>query len=147
MSMLTGGTWVLVADGEKALFARNLTDAQNPNLQIIRHIEQDNPPTREQGTGRPGRTDIGNGLRAAVEETDWHRLAKDRFADELADLLYRMAHRGDFERIVIVAPPRILGELRRVMHKEVTERVVAELPKELTGHPMHEIEELLMRAV
>ena len=141
---LKHGVWVLVADGEKALFLRNEGDAQYPDLQVMREMQEDNPPTREQGTDRPGRLSDPSGPRSAVEDTDWHRIAKDRFADEIAALLYRMAHRGDFEHILLVAPPQILGALHKKLHKEVEARVVGEEPKTLTGHAVPEIERALM---
>jgi protein required for attachment to host cells len=146
MSVLTNGTWVLVADGEKALFLRNLTDAENPNLKIVREEEQENPPSREQGTDKAGRMqDTGVQQMSAMQETDWHQLAEDRFADDLADLLYKMAHRHSFERIVICAAPKVLGEIRHKMHKEVESRVVGEVPKDLTNHPRDEMERILSR--
>jgi len=136
--------WVLVADGEKALFLRNEGDAAYPNLQVVRQMRDENPPTREQGTDAPGRYSNGpNAHLSAMEETDWHRIAKERFAVDIAERLYKMAHRGDFDRIVLVAPPAVLGEMRQKLHKEVSERVVAEVPKTLTGHPVNEIEKIL----
>lgn len=148
MSGLQNGTWVLVADGEKALFLENVTDAANPYLKVRREESQENPPTREQGTQRPGRYHDGPQVqRSAVQETDWHRLAKERFADELAEMLYGMAHDDFFEKLVIVAPPRILGELRDKMHPEVSQRVVAEIDKTLTNHPIEEIEKIVKGAL
>jgi protein required for attachment to host cells len=141
---LKHGVWVLVADGEKALFLRNEGDAQYPNLQVMREMQEDNPPTREQGTDRPGRLNDPFGQRSAVEDSDWHRIAKERFADEIAERLYRMAHRGDFEQILLVAPPQILGAMRKKLHKEVAERIIGEEPKTLTGHAVSEIEKVLM---
>ncbi len=144
MPTLTNGTWVLIADGEKALFLRNDLDAINPDLNVVRLEEQDNPSTREQGANRPGRqADTAAGQRSAMEDTDWHALAKDRFADEMADLLYKYAQKGAFDRIVLVAPAPVLGEMRGKLHKEVTGRVVAELTKDLTNHPLDEVEKLL----
>lgn len=144
---LKHGIWVVVADGEKALFLKNEGDATYPNLQVIRHMEQENPPTREQGTDRPGRYHDGpSPHRSAVEETDWQRLSKERFADEIAERLYKMAHRGDLDELVIVAPPLVLGEMRRKMHKEVSSRVSAEIPKTLTNRPVWDIEALLKAA-
>ena len=55
-----------------------------------------------------------------------------------------MAHRGDFERIVLVAPPVVLGEMRQKLHKEVTDKVSVEVPKTLTGHPVDQIEQILL---
>jgi protein required for attachment to host cells len=74
-----------------------------------------------------------------MEETDWHRLEKDRFAAELAQMLYRRAHADRFDRLIVAAPPRILGALRRELHKEVTARIVAEVGLDLTNHPVDEI--------
>jgi protein required for attachment to host cells len=81
------------------------------------------------------------GQRSAVAETDWHRLAKDRFADDLADILYKQAHRGRFRRLVIVAAPHVLGELRNKLHPEVARKVIAEIPETLTNHPVDKIEQ------
>jgi protein required for attachment to host cells len=141
---LEHGIWVLVADGEKALFLRNEGDAEYPNLQVVREMNEANPPTHDQGTDRPGRLNDASGdHRSAVEETDWHRIAKERFADEIAERLYRMAHRGDFEKIVLVAPPVVLGEMRHKLHKEVEDRIVGEIAKTLTGHPIDKMEVIL----
>jgi protein required for attachment to host cells len=136
--------WVLIADGEKALFLKNLTDAQDPHLEVVRKEEQENPKDIDQSANRPGRMpDNGPGQRSAMDDTDWHQLAKERFADDLADLLYRQAHRHRFEKIVLVAPPKTLGELRQKLHKEVADKVIGEIPKTLTNHPLDEIEAAL----
>lgn len=79
---------MVIADGEKALFLENMMDAQDPNLVVRRVDAQENPPDSEQGTDRPGRMmDTAPGQRSALEETDWHELAKMRFADDLAERL------------------------------------------------------------
>lgn len=144
---LTHGIWIVVADGEKALFLRNRGDAKFPDFEVMREMEQDNPPTREQGTERPGRHSDGPSVHnSAYEETDWHRLNKERFAREIAELLYRWAHAGKFDEVVIVAPPQVLGEMRKQFHQEVEAKVVAEIPKTLTNHSVFEIEKLLQAA-
>ncbi|MFC6491204.1 host attachment protein [Nitratireductor sp. GCM10026969] len=141
---LEHGIWVMVADGEKALFLRNEGDAEYPNLEVVREMHDDNPPTREQGTDQPGRyRDAANVHKSGFEETDWHRIEKERFADEIAERLYRMAHRGRFEKIILVAPPVVLGALRKVLHKEVEARVADEVPKTLTNHTVFDIEKAL----
>ena len=144
MTKITNGTWVVVADGEKALFLRNVTDGENPNLEVIRKEEQDNPKDIDQSANRPGRVhQSANHGRSAYEDTDWHELAKDRFAADLADILYERAHKGKFDSIVLVAAPNVLGELRDQLHQEVTDKVVGEIPKTLTNHPIDEIEKIV----
>ncbi|MDS9468895.1 host attachment family protein [Paracoccus sp. MBLB3053] len=142
---LGNGTWILLADGEKAIFLVNEGDAQNLSLTVQREMSQDNPPDRDQSANRPGRQhqSVGPG-RSAYEDTDWHELAKERFAGHLAEILYEKAHKSAFQRIVLIAAPQVLAELRVKMHKEVADRVVAEIPKVLTNHPLPEIESLLM---
>ncbi len=141
---LTKGAWVLVADGEKALILENQTDHENPYLTVLTKEEQENPPNREQAANRRGRFNDGAGVhRSAVEDTDWHQLAKDRFADDLADMLYAKAHRGTFDQLVLVAAPGVLGELRHKIHQEVEQKVIAEVPKTLTNHGLDEIEKIV----
>ena len=140
MTKLDTGTWVLIADGEKALILENHGDDEAPFLKVRRKEEHENPPTREQAANRPGRMSDSQGNRSAFQDTDWHELEKERFAKELAALLYERAHKGMFEKIVLVAAPNVLGDLRKELHQEVTRRVVAEIPKTLTNHSLDEIE-------
>jgi protein required for attachment to host cells len=137
------GALVLVGDGEKAMFLRNVGDG-NLKLTVERVIEQRNPATHDQGTDRPGRKPGSDGLsQSAIEETDWHQLAEDRFADEISKALFRLAHHQRFAELIVVAPPKVLGRLRGAMHKEVTDRIIGEIPKELTMHSVPDIEEVL----
>lgn len=144
MVRLKNGTLVVVTDSEKALFLVNLTDGEDPNFDLIRKDEEDNPPDREQSANRPGREQASHGTRvSAYDNTDFHELQKERFASDLAARLYKMAHAGKFDRLVLVASPQVLGNLRDEMHKEVSDRIIAEIPKTLTNHPIDEIEKLV----
>ena len=136
--------WVMVGDGEKALILRNEGDALYPNLETVDVLRHDNPPTHEQGTDRPGRTHSSAGPGSnALDETNWHKLEKHRFAKEIARALYIAAHEGAFSKLIVVAPPVTLGDLRKELHPEVVERVVAEVAKTLTSMPPDEIERAL----
>ncbi len=143
MIELKNGIWIVVADQEKALFLRNLTDHQDPNFQVIRKEEFDSEAFRpENEAGR--RADKGPNQKSAVNDADeWHDLARDSFARDLADILYRQAHKGAFRHIVIAAAPDVLGALREEMHKEVADKVVAEIPKTLTNHPVDQLEKVI----
>ena len=139
-------SFVVVADGKKMLFFRNEGDAEYLKLEVERKREQVNPPDRDQKTDEPGRAfDASGGAgRSAYEETDFHQLEEDRFAHETAELLKKRALRNEFESLIIVAPPRTLGELRKHYHKEVEKRLAGEIAKDLTGHPVQEIEKILL---
>jgi len=138
-------SFVVVADGRKMLFFRNEGDAEFPKLQVERKEVQDNPADRDQKTDAPGHTfdSSGGAGRSAYEEVDFHQLEEDRFAAETAEMLRKRALKNEFESLIIVAPPRTLGELRKHYHKEVEKRLAAEVAKDLTGHPVAEIEKIL----
>ena len=137
-------SYVLVADGKKMLFFRNEGDERFPRLEVDRKEVQKNPPTRDQKTDESGRTFASAGTaHHAYSESDFHQLGEDRFAVEAADMLRERALRNDYETLIVVAPPRTLGELRKHYHKEVERRLTGEVAKDLTGHPVTEIEKIL----
>lgn len=135
---------VLVSDGRRARLMRNQGTPRNPQLIVEHSLEQVNPPTREQGTDRPGRKHEAMGhSRSAVEQTDWHQQQEQRFAAEIAEMLYKLGHDGDYEELVVVAPPKMLGDLRAKFHPRVSDAVVAEVPRDLTTYSVPEIGKLL----
>ena len=148
MPEMKNGTWVVVTDSEKALILVNDGDAEYPNLNVWRKETQDNPPTRDQAANRPGRFNDGpSPQRSAVADTDWHELAKERFAEDLAEILNEQALKQGFERLVLVAGPKVLGNLRKALHAEVEKRIIFELDKNLAGQPMDEIERHIQDAM
>ncbi len=140
------GAWVLIGDGRHALFLYNHGDPDLLDLRVIEAIVEENPPTREQGSDAPGRafSSVG-GIRSSVENSDWHELEKEHFAREIAAKINKAAENGEMKEIVIVAPPRVLGELRKELSPKAQSKVKGELDKDLTHHPLPEIEKALAR--
>jgi protein required for attachment to host cells len=138
-------SYVLVADGAKMLFFRNEGDADNPNLTVIAAEQQadqyDRDIKTDQAGQKPGSPGAGGGSTAG--ETDFHVQAEQRFAAEAADRINRAALANEFEKLIIVAPPKTLGALRKHYHKQVESRITAEIAKDLTGHPVDRIEAVL----
>lgn len=147
MKRLLTGTRVLVADGAKAMVFRNAGDAQAPNLKLEKSYGQDNPPTRDQGADKPGRTNDPFGRRSSMETPDWHRLAEDRFIQSLAADMAADLSAGAYEKLVVVAPPIALGTLRKAMSAAVLEAIACEIGKDLTKHPVADIEKAVTKAL
>jgi len=144
-------TVVVVADGRKMLFLRNEGDAAYPNLQVEKKVvDKHNPSHHDQATDLAGGASSTRGGGqwggGSMGEVDFHQLEEDRFAAETAELLKKRALANDFESLIIVAPPKTLGELRKHYHKEVSDRLKGELAKDLTDHTVPQIEEALAKA-
>lgn len=137
--LIPTGSWIVVADGQKALFLRNAGPAKSPTLHLIEKDVLENPPTRDQGTDRPGRfPDAGQG-RSSVEQTDWHEFEKTRFAKSIAAHLNRAAASGGFDDLYLIAPASTLGELRAALNGKAKAQLRAEIEKDLTNHPVPKI--------
>ncbi len=147
-SGLPQDAWVIIADGEKALFLVNRGDEEDMNLVLRSRSEQENPQARDWATDRPGRFNDGPApQRSAMEETDWHELEKERFASDLAEMLYKDAHAGRFRHLVVIASRVVLSTLRDELHPEVEARILMSVPKVLTNHPVDEVEVILTEAL
>lgn len=141
------GDWVVVCDGRKALILENVGDEKFPNLQTKEVYEQENPPTREQGTDAPGRafSSVGN-VRSAVDQTDWHGQAERAFLQDLAGRLDAALGAGDTKSLILVAPPKALGLIRQSYSPNLRAAVREELDKDFIKLPVHEIEKHLVGA-
>jgi protein required for attachment to host cells len=137
---------VLVADGRKMLFLRNHGDENQIDLRTEAHEEREDRKDREIKTDAPGAIGQSAGYsgRVAYEETDFHQQEEDRWAKDAAEQLKKRALANDFDSLVLIAPPKILGVLRKELHKEVERRIVLTLNKEMTDRPIPDIEELLV---
>ena len=135
---------VFVGDGRKALFLLNEGTALEPRLEVQRVFEDENPPTHEQGSDRPGRALSGIApSRSAMEQTDCHDIEKHRFTRAVACALNSLLQQSRAEHVVIVAPPRTLADLRQSFSPAVEKLIVAEIAKDLTGLTVSDISQYL----
>lgn len=132
--------WVVVCDGRKALILENVGDEKFPNLRCKEEREHEDPPSRLQGTQTPGRVQQMAGPRSAIEQTDWHDEAERAFLGQLGQRLDAAVTQGETKAMIIVAPPRALGVLRRDYSPAVKRALKAEVDKDFVKTPIHEIE-------
>ena len=134
---------IFVGDGRKALFLRNDGDGKFPNLKTEQVFTEENPSSHEQGTDKPGSTFAFAARRSKMGETDWHHLEEHRFVERVATALEHVVRSRAVPALVIAAPPRTLADLRRA-DADVKKRIVAEIGKDLTNHPVGEIAKHLL---
>lgn len=144
-------TLIVVADGARARFfepsheAHALISAGQADL-----VAPDSRlPNRDIVSDRPGR---GAGTSAAATHRhglepphDPHKLEKHNFTATLARTLDELCER--YNRLVLVAPPRSLGELDGLLSTQVKNIVSHRVPKDLTSSNPHAMWQALDRVL
>ena len=131
-------TWIVAADASRA---RLLQVADRERLDEIENLV--NPEGRLQD--RELTTDAnprlhGPGGMSAREEPSAVEHAVELFAKRVGDYLEKARTDHRFDELVLVAPPKFLGALRKELGKEVGKLVADELPKDLSWFNERELE-------
>lgn len=141
-------TWVLVADGKRARVLRQtgtlspLEAVQGASFQTELHKSSD---VRTDRAGRVQES-VGGAHHAVASRTDWHREEKHRFAGVLARFLEEAAERNDYDRLILVAAPKTLGDLRAALGQHARRRLGGELDKDLTEMSVADVGARLVQA-
>jgi protein required for attachment to host cells len=134
-------TWVLMADGARARLVS--AEGHGRTLHVVEksEFEADHRPNRELRRDKPTRVYESHGdTRHGVEpKKDPHRELKRSFAHEIAGALDVNLSQHNFDRLILVAPPVALGDLRKALSEAVKATIVAEVAMDLTKVPNSEI--------
>jgi len=136
-------TLIIVFDGAKARFFKlganaSLTASAETESGLHRF-------TREIVSDKEGRTfsSVG-GVRHAYEPRhDPHKQEKHDFVHRLVQTLDDAYDQGAYQRLVVVAPERSLGEFRALASARLKKLIALEVAKELTQFSDHKLEERL----
>lgn len=129
------GAIVAVSDGEILNLFRNAGDESAPKLTALPHADVS---TDNKGSGGRHQSSSANPSDSQQDE--------DSFAAGTAAMLNKRVLDGDVEKLIIVAAPRTLGELRKHYHKALSAVLLGEIPKDLTGHSVADVETTIAAA-
>ena len=132
--MLAKGTIIAVADGEKLNLFRNAGDEAGLKLSPLPRASI----TTEASTSGGHQSSSGNPDRAQAGE--------DGFSAGTVQYLNQQVLAGDIDGLVIIAAPRALGEMRKHYHKVLSDKLLGEIAKDLTGHSMADVEKAVAAA-
>jgi len=135
-------TWVLVADGAHARVFVN--DGVGKGVQELedRGFVGSRLHDRDIQADKPGRSfdSHGQGRHAMEPRTDPQQHEEREFLREVIDWVAAKAQDGQFDRLVLMAAPHALGDLRGLMSKTLAAKVVAEIPKNLAKSTAADVE-------
>jgi protein required for attachment to host cells len=137
--------WVLVADAARARLFQVEQPQQVLSAALGQELIGSNLRSREIASDRPGRTfdSGGEGRHAKEPPTDPARHAQEEFARDVVRLLDEKRESRAFERLIVVAPPQFLGDLRAAMSQQLQASVAAEVAKDLSKLPLHDLQDHL----
>ncbi len=130
-------TWIVVADGAAARILENTGPGKGLAPVSDGEMQGSRAATREVGSERPGRVHDrkGPGRHAMAPRADWHEQEKQDFLKAVAARLDAAAAEKVFDRLILIAPAKALGELRAALGRGATAKVTGELSKDLTKIP------------
>ncbi|NBB50879.1 host cell attachment protein [Rhizobium sp. CRIBSB] len=132
---LPQNTIIAVADGEKLVLFQNEGDAMHVKLRAMPDEAIDS-----------SKLSSGARHRSSAANPDDSQQEEDGFGSGVTAMLNRHVLDGTITSLVIVAAPRMLGEMRRGYHKALLAVLIGELDKDLTGHSVADIEKALEAA-
>lgn len=65
------------------------------------------------------------------------------FAKQIAERLFKMAHAGEYDDLILVADPTTLGQIRPLLHQEVKDKLMFDQAKTLINSTVDDIERSL----
>lgn len=138
--------YVLVADGGHAKIYEAIRENGDLEVKLLDYFQHDTSPTRDIGVEKPSRVfDSTGGHRHAAEpKVDFHQQAETDFMKDVSSLLEKLYIEHIFDKLVLMAAPRALGDLRKSLSKEVQNVIVAEINKDLTKAETEEIRTRLL---
>jgi protein required for attachment to host cells len=138
-------TWIVIADGAHAKVLQ--FTAEKPRLETVKDIafKIDLPRTHDIVSDRPGRAfeSRGHARHAKSGRSDPHRELKRDLAHKVAGALQMSLADKRFDKLVLVAPPATVGDLREALAKGVRACVTAEVAQDLVKIPASQLQDHL----
>ncbi len=134
--------WIMIADAARAsIFVPHVIGKE---LETVREFSHPQSRARNSDllTDRSSQVQHARSAQfapAMTAPTEPKMLEAGEFARILAQELKHASDRHEFDRFALVAPPHFLGLLREALDDEVTGKLVASVPADLTRIERHQL--------
>lgn len=130
--------WILIADGAQAKIIEKTIEGLK-NIGITHHPDESDKDTGHHSPGRVSPS-VVHAQHSFPSHAGISVLEKHEFAKQIADIIN---HNNDqFDELLLISPPKVLGDLRVDLNKQSIEKVVGEIHKDHIHSPIAEIEHL-----
>lgn len=143
----TSKTWALVLNHARCRVLRGLSARSGDALEEL-VLRAESRKLRDIMSDKPGRSfaSAGGGRRSSMEQSS-DPVAEDQreFIRQIIALLESHRRAEDFDRLMIFAEHDMLGYLRQMMPRTLTDLVIREVPKNLLNLSKQELAEAVSR--
>ena len=140
--------WILVANQAEAQIYS--TDRIPGNLVLVDTLKHKEGAAhaRDLTSDAPGRVHdrMGSARHSMEPDTGVKEESRRRFVKKMVARLESAHFRGDYDRLVLLAAPAVLGVIRKIISKKFTNVVVKEIPKDVIGQDLDKIQAQLRRS-
>ena len=140
--------WVLVANQAEAQFYASDRLWKNLHLADVLLNEEGAAHPRDLISDAPGRSfdRFGPARHAMEPNTGVKEEQRRRFVKEMVERLESGHLKGDFDQLVVLAAPAVLGVIRKHLSGGLEKTVIREIPKDVIGQGVEKIQSQLERA-
>ena len=141
-------TWVLVANqAEARIYAADRVPGNLKLVETLTH-EEGAAHARDLTSDAPGRVHdrMGSARHSMEPDTGVKEENRRRFVKKMVERLESAHFRGDYDRLVLLVAPAVLGVIRKTISGKLTKAVVKEIPKDVIGQDLDKIQEQLRRS-
>lgn len=138
---VSNDTWILVADRAKATVYKS-TWPEIEQMEAVHTLESSNGAAHASDVWTDQRGHFGSPVhdkQTGDPQTDFRHQTANAFGVELVDLLEKGRVENQFGRMIVVAPPLLLGVLRDRMSAPLAKTLVVDIDKELVDAGTDEI--------
>lgn len=134
-------TYVVVADAAMARFYKNMGPGSGLSPLPEHSMSGDVPKGQDIMADDRGRafSSVGSHRSGMEPKTDPRELVEIEFLRSLSEKLDELQRASAFDRLIIAAAPKALGEIRKALSPAVQGQLEATLDKDLTKTPGHEL--------
>ena len=103
---------------------------------------------RDLTSDAPGRVHdrMGSARHSMEPDTGVKEEGRRRFVKKMVARLESAHFHGDFDRLVLLAAPAVLGVIRKTLTRELANAVIKEIPKDVIGQDLDKIQAQLQRS-
>jgi protein required for attachment to host cells len=140
--------WILVANQAEARIYS--ADRIPRNLILVETLihEEGAAHARDLTSDAPGRVHdrMGSSRHSMEPDTGVKEEGRRRFVKEMVARLESAHFRGDYDRLVLLAAPAVLGVIRKTLSNKLTKAVIKEISKDVIGQDLDKIQAQLQRS-